>query len=157
MDKHAEYCHCCGRSLPVAQMDPLSRLGVAICIHCLIMPVREAIITARDTVLREQRILSMTRTGRRAVRVADRVKAYAVTGKRCNSCHAYRPAADYHVNNQRGDGLQQACKPCMKTRATLIAQPGGQALWRTVRDAMRAKNAQIQAVAASAGLPQIAS
>jgi cytochrome c2 len=71
-------------------------------------------------------------------------------GKRCSSCHGIKPADNFYANAAHGDGLQSTCKLCHTTHEVLMKQGTSVAVWRTIRDAMRAQNAKVAAAAAQA-------
>jgi hypothetical protein len=127
------YCLCCGHEKPATDYLPQN----SICIICASRPSNQVALMSRETLQRELAISNHTKAGRKAARIQARLDRYATAGKRCSSCHHHKPAADYNACAPASDGLQPICRSCNQLRVTSVKQ-GGLALWRTVRDALRA-------------------
>jgi hypothetical protein len=131
-------CACCGRDLEAHNYPRGSR----ICIICTRMTGSEISVLTRATVEREQLVFNTSAKDRVARRRLRYLEKHALTGgKRCSACHSVKPLDAFGVCNPRPDGLQSNCKGCNKTETLLRAQPGGKAIWRTVRDSLRAQAA----------------
>lgn len=131
-------CICCGRDLDARLQFPRNS---QVCTLCAGMSANEASITTRATIERERMLSDTTIKGRTERRRIKYLEAYAAAGgKRCGSCHGIKPLDAFGVCNPRSDGLQANCKACNKTETLLRAQPGGAAIWNTVKASMRATN-----------------
>jgi hypothetical protein len=40
----------------------------------------------------------------------------AITSKRCNKCHVYKPLSDYHKRPERPIGVRSMCKICLNAK-----------------------------------------
>ena len=132
MQNPMRYCPCCGRTMPVAShwltVQP-------ICVDCAALRPATAALTARDTAAREHAAHTPLREQRRNLALL----AYATQGKRCAECHRHMPTDQYARCSARTDCLQAVCRGCTKAQAATLALPGGKALWKQIRDAMRAR------------------
>lgn len=128
-------CLCCGQSLSASKFTP----GAQVCTSCKALDIETAVRMTRHTMDFQHMMQARTKQGRRQVkRIALQAKLRE-TGKRCTSCHAFKPPDQYAVCEARLDGLQPECKPCSKIRASLLATPGGRDAWYATRDALRAQ------------------
>lgn len=127
------YCPCCGRDKPAHDYPP----GKHICSLCAMLDADTAVFLTRETVRREYSVKTYTAVGRKQARITAKMERYAKEGKRCSGCHHRKPPADFNKCAPTPDGLQPMCKACNKLWLSLRKE-GGNALWRQVRDALRA-------------------
>ncbi|MHB8388058.1 MAG: hypothetical protein ACYDBH_00590 [Acidobacteriaceae bacterium] len=147
-------CLCCGRELPLA---PNFSGGVSVCHTCQRLDLVSAVQTAHATGMRvalchgsDQRAArrEVDRAQRQLTRreLAAQAKAveYASRGKRCTECHRRLPVEQFARSADRVDGLQCACRACLRQRLRDRAE-GGLPLWRARRDGLRAQSAALEA------------
>ena len=127
------YCPCCGKDKPSWDYAP----GGYTCTLCSMLPGDQAAIITRETVRRENLVISQTRHGRKQARINAKLEKYKVAGKRCTACHHLKQAEAYNACAPQPDGLQPICRACNQVRAQLVKDPGGLALWHAVRDGLR--------------------
>lgn len=130
-------CLCCGRNLPGYQFGA----GSNVCTLCEQMSVRDAVIMTRATADRILAVSLHTRAGRKEARMAAKLAKYAVTGKRCTSCHEHKAPDQYNRCAPQPDGLQPICRSCNKLRVTILESGAGLGQWHIVRDALRQASA----------------
>lgn len=113
--------------------------GSPVCHYCavlapidLICTVHEALISRGASAPHPQSTLA-----KRLTRLQARYAVLQVSGKRCSSCRARKPVADFDRSMARGDGLQPECRSCQHTRGKLY-RAGLRYQWPAVREALRA-------------------
>lgn len=136
-------CLCCGRFLPPSQY----RTPAALCALCASNSVYDVALMTSATVTRKLSQFNSTKEARLQARRQARQSAYAVHGKRCCTCWHGKPITAYSVCNTRGDGLQPDCNACRKLYSSMLHLDGGRAMFKQVRDTMRAQPGAIQLAA----------
>lgn len=129
------YCPCCGQEKPAWDYAP----GLSVCSLCALLTGNDATLKCRATMRIEQNLANASAAGRKAARIADKLRQYAVSGKRCSACHHLKTPDHYHRCKAQSDGLQPVCQECNTIRAAAL-KSGGLAQWHLIRDAMRASS-----------------
>lgn len=128
-------CLCCGQDKPSYDF----KRGHVICSICDMLDIDAAVTMARATFSAQHKFLTATRDGRKQSRIAAKLAAYEVHGKRCTACHHLKPAGAYNKCAPQPDGLQPICRGCNELRVISIKN-GGTHAWHIVRDALRASS-----------------
>ena len=134
-------CVCCGRAKPMYDYAPMSN----VCSTCAALPARDAANMARATAIAQINLERNTKDGRKLKRQEDKAAQYAVTGKKCGSCHSIKPAGAFAKCAPRTDGLQQDCEQCNNMKAALLRTGARLSDWHMVQAALRAQNDKLAA------------
>ena len=135
-------CVCCGRAKPSYDYSPMSN----VCSACVILPGRDIANMARATTVAQINLERNTRDGRKRMRQEEKAAQYAITGKRCGSCYALKPPAEFAKCAPRPDGMQQDCKVCNNMKSALLRSGAKLSDWHGIQAALRARQSTITPV-----------